>query len=318
MDYSRPERVLKKADEPLKAEILHAYGEFRSPEAVNAVFDYIDVEDKKVRRAARWALRQYISGPPPKAATRKLTLTGGRKTAQEESLYLTYRELAKKGIVDRLASYQPVDKQHSEQPEGQGLEADGEMRYLAERLFFVLDRRREQRQQEPIEKAIGKAQQGKLQEAIDAFDKGLELNPFHPYRSRMAPFYFQLGKRMLKAGNYQQAMVFTMKAIYLDPEGAFVEEAKAYQSLAEALSNPSPEISWRLRAAVEQFPALKPSQDVMKQMNRLQLRGMGVAAALGGMFSLLLILSISFVRRMRPDVHHVKKRGSTNERVHCN
>jgi tetratricopeptide (TPR) repeat protein len=315
MDYSRPERVLKKANEPLKAEILQAYGEFRSPEAVNAVFDYIDVEDKKVRRAARWALRRYISGPPPKAATRKLTLAGGRQTAQEESLYLTYRELAKKGIMDRLASYLPVDKQQAAQPD---LEADGEMRYLAERLFSMLDRRREQRQQEPIEKAIGKAQQGKLQEAIDAFDKGLELNPFHPYRPQMAPFYFQLGKRMLDAGNYQRAMVLNMKAIYLDPEGAFVEEAKAYQSLAEALSNPPTEISWRLRAAVGRFPTLKPSQEVMKQMNRLQLRGMGIAAALGGMFSLLLILGISFVRRMRPEVHHIRKHGSTNERVHCN
>ena len=109
MDRARPAKALATApDDRVRAEILHAYGEVRSIDAVDAVLAHVDSSSRQVRRAARWAWMQYVAGPlPPAPPLRKRKLPGGKEESEAKQDYLSARELATLSLERELAALGP-------------------------------------------------------------------------------------------------------------------------------------------------------------------------------------------------------------------
>src|SRR4051812_34620610 len=96
MDRARPQKAIAAApDDRVKSAIIHAYGEEKALEAVDAILAQVDAPSHRVRKEARWAWLRYVTGkPPPPAPKRKRKLPGGREEEEEKPDYLTYREIA--------------------------------------------------------------------------------------------------------------------------------------------------------------------------------------------------------------------------------
>jgi tetratricopeptide (TPR) repeat protein len=298
IDCARPEKALKQADPELRAEILHAYGEVRDPTAVAAVLRYTDAASRRVRRAARWATLRYVSGRPPKVVKRKLKLPGGRETSAERALYLTYRQMAYRTVVDRLAAELQTPDRSLEQVK-RSLQQEGEARFLAERLFATLDRKRERSQQRALEQAIELAKSGKLDQAIARFDNLLAIDPYHPRRQQLAEHYFRRGRQLQDEGNHRRAAILLTKAIHLAPEASFVEEAKALRSLAAALAQ-KPESragEQRVLAALALAPDLPATKLARQNLERLRDRRGWLVVLLGAGLALCLMAGLVVLRR---------------------
>src|SRR5262249_8106411 len=110
MDRQRPQKAIAAApDDSVRAEIIHAYGETRALDAVEAVLGQVDASSHRVRREARWTWLRYVSGKaPPPAPKRKRKLPGGREEAEEKPDYLTYREIATLALQKQLAAINNV------------------------------------------------------------------------------------------------------------------------------------------------------------------------------------------------------------------
>ena len=81
MDRQRPEAAMAQIhDDRLRAEILTAYGEVLSPQAVHVVLGECDASSPRVRKAARQAWLRYVTRKPPDPPKRKLKLNGGKET----------------------------------------------------------------------------------------------------------------------------------------------------------------------------------------------------------------------------------------------
>jgi hypothetical protein len=300
IDCARPDRALKQGDPELRAEILHAYGEVRTPTAVSAVLSYTDDSSEKVRRAARWAMLRYVSGRPPKAVKRKLKLPGGRETDRARALYLTYRQLAAFALVQRLAEELCGAREGREvEAQRKALAEELEPRYLAERLFKHNDERREQVQRDELARAMAASKTGSLDQAIRRFDRILAAHPFHPERAAMAPFYFRKGRELLASGKLAEAESLLTKAIHLDPEAGFVREARARRALAEALSDRrmTSESEWKLRAALKLQPGLEQARIALRAYERRQQHRLWLAGGVGGGVAMVLLLGVVWVRR---------------------
>ena len=113
MDRQRPDKAIATApDDTVRAEIIHAYGDTRALDAVEAVLGQVDSASHRVRREARWAWLRYVTGKaPPPAPKRKRKLPGGKEEAEEKPDYLTYREIATLALQKELAAINnaPVD-----------------------------------------------------------------------------------------------------------------------------------------------------------------------------------------------------------------
>src|SRR6202012_1600530 len=79
----------------VRSEIIHAYGDTRALDAVEAILGQVDSPAHRVRREARWTWLRYVTGKaPPPAPKRKRKLPGGHAESEEKPDYLTYREIA--------------------------------------------------------------------------------------------------------------------------------------------------------------------------------------------------------------------------------
>lgn len=300
IDCVRPDRALKQGDLELRAEILHAYGEVRTPTAVSAVLSYADDSSELVRRAARWAMLRYVSGRPPKAVKRKLKLPGGRETDRARALYLTYRQLATFALVQQLAEELTGAREGREvEAKRKALAEELEPRYLAEQLFRLYDERREKAQRDELARAMAASRTGSLDQAIARFDAILAAHPFHPERASMAPFYFRKGRELLASGKLNEAQAILTKAIHLDPDAGFVREARARRALAEALADRqlTSESEWKLRAALRLQPGLEQARIALRAYERRQQNRLWLAGGVGGGIAMVLLLGLTFVRR---------------------
>src|SRR5205085_10321555 len=84
---------------------IHAYGEVRALDAVEAILDQVGAPSRRVRSEARWAWLRYVTGPPPpEAPRRKRKLPGGHTESEEKEDYLNYREMAVLALNKKLAA----------------------------------------------------------------------------------------------------------------------------------------------------------------------------------------------------------------------
>jgi tetratricopeptide (TPR) repeat protein len=232
---------------------------------------------------------RYVSGRPPKVVKRKLKLSGGRLTEKERSLYLTYRQLARYAIVERLGEEQAANRE---------IDKEQETRFMAEQLFKLLDRRRQRAHERKVQRALDLARAGRLDEALKIFDRMLTRDPFHQLRAKMAPFYLRRGHQFLEAGKLRRAARLFTKAIHLAGTGEVARTARARRALAEALASPGEDHQlWRLRAAVMHDPELGAARKALQQAERVQERRVVVVGAVGGGVSLALIIGLLFLRR---------------------
>lgn len=302
INRARPELALRQAGPELRAEILHAYGEARTTAAVTASVAYTASPLATVRRAARWATLRYVSGREPKARKRRLVLAGGRTTQKARSLYYTYRQLAQHQLARRygealLAAKQatgPLDELVSK------LKTEYGARSLAEKLFALQDARRLQAQQAKFEDALQRARKGELGSAVRSLDLVLSRDPEHPHRGRIALVYLQVGKRALRAGRYDKAVLQLSKALLLlAPDDAKAREARALRLVAEARRDGGPSRLFRLRRALRLAPQLETVRKEVEQAEGGRRLGTTVAATTAGLAGAGLLLLLLALRRRR-------------------
>lgn len=300
IDYTRPGRVLKRALPDLRAELLHAYGEVRDPAAVRAVLRYVDVDSTKVRRSARWAMLRYVSGRRPKVKKRRLKLAGGRTTEHARALYYTYRQLAFHALAREVAVETAKDNPRvSADDLEQKLKQEADARHLAERLFARLDRRREKVEARRLAGALKLARAGKLSQGLRRMDIVLARDPFHPRRAEMAPFYYRRARQLLEQGAPERAAALFTKALHLAPSASFADQARGRRALAEAASRHTLDSAreWKLRMALAWAPDLTQAREMLAEVEARQARRLWLAAGVGGLVSLLLVLGLVYIRR---------------------
>jgi tetratricopeptide (TPR) repeat protein len=225
---------------------------------------------------------RYVSGRPPRVVKGRLKLPGGKQTG-ERALYLTYRQLAFHTIVDRLAGELSGDEPVAAIK--RSLREEGEPRHLAERLFRLMDRKRAQVRREAVDQAFALARKGKLDQALQAFDKLLAADPFHSRREEIAGFFFRRGRELHQVGKNKRALRLLTKALHLAPEGSHAASARAYRSAAEAAA-PSPEPSHRVTA----LPAS------LREIDARNRRGALVAGIIACVLALALLAGLKLLR----------------------
>ncbi|MCC6752306.1 MAG: hypothetical protein IT371_31955 [Deltaproteobacteria bacterium] len=256
MNRARPELALQQTDPVLLAAILMAYGEVRDPAAVDGVVKLVDSPTREVRQAARWATLRYVTGAPPKEEKRRLKLPGGKKTDDEQALYMTYRQLAHHALAARLLEEEPATPRRSATPAAgeerlRHLKRDYGPRELAERLFRLQDQRREERQRGEYLRAEAMVRGGRLEPALARFGELLANAPDHPQAPHMARIFGKRGTELLEARRYDEAVHLLTVALHLLPEGRARDLMKARRAMAEALRDRAQggRGEWQSRAA---------------------------------------------------------------------
>ncbi len=249
IDRKVPAKAIHHAsiDESLEVAVLDAYGASKPREAVGPLLATTNDAAPRVRAAARAAWMKYVTGPePPPAPTRKLKLTGGRKSEEEEPLWLTYRELAD---IELRRTYAEVF--------GDKAPRRAALKDLSEELFAHYDSRREAALEARYQQAVGAAERGDLAAATAAYDRILAEAPEHPQRASMAETYLAHGLALEREQAWREAAAAYSKAHALLPNDS--AEAKAalaghYYTLGKALAADGKASSTWLRRAAELDP----------------------------------------------------------------
>ena len=195
MDRQRPETVMAQVhDDPVRAEVLLAWGETRPSSAVHVVLGEIDASSPRVRRAARWAWMQYVTRKPPEPPKRRLKLTGGKQSDKEQELYLTYRELADLEIRRQWPALmgEPADPQKS-------------LEDLSAEVFVRKDAERTARWDALFAKAEDQRTRGDFAGAVALYGWILAQDPFYGRRGEMVLGYLRLGQQLAAAGRFAEA-----------------------------------------------------------------------------------------------------------------
>lgn len=206
MDRLRPSKAVATAPDDLtRAEILHAYGEARALDAVDAVLGQVDATSHRVRREARWAWLRYVDGPPPPPSPkRKRKLPGGQEESEEKEDYLNYREMATLALQKLMTEI-----------DGQAPDPARTAKELTDELFAHYDRRREAEYAQLFDKARGQEATGDLAGAVDSFGWILAHQPDHPRRGEMARVFARLGQRLAEEGDDGREEAKTSRALGL-------------------------------------------------------------------------------------------------------
>jgi hypothetical protein len=215
MDRLRPSKAVASAPDDLtRAEILHAYGDARALDAVDAVLGQVDAASHRVRREARWAWLRYVDGPPPPPSPkRKRKLPGGAEEAEEKEDYLNYREMATLAIQKLMTEL-----------DGQAPDPKLSAKQLTDRLLAHYDRRREAEYGQLFDKARAQEEAGDLAGAVDSFGWILANQPDHHRRAEMARVFGRLGQQLAEEGEDRgdegrtsRALGLLRQALALDP-----------------------------------------------------------------------------------------------------
>ena len=226
MDRARPQKAISAApDDYVKAQIIHAYGEARALDAVEAILNQVDSSSHRVRKEARWTWLRYVSGKaPPPAPKRKRKLPGGKEEAEEKPDYLTYREIATLALQKQLAAI------NNEPPD-----ANASAKQMTDELFEYYDKKRAAEWDEEFAVAKGKEERGDVKGATDEFGWILAHDPNYARRGEMAHAFARYGDSLRDQGEIGRALGSWRQAIDLAPDGPDTRYASARVALYDGL-----------------------------------------------------------------------------------
>jgi tetratricopeptide (TPR) repeat protein len=226
MDRQRPQKAISTApDDRVRSEIIHAYGDTRALDAVEAILGQVDSPAHRVRREARWAWLRYVSGKaPPPAPKRKRKLPGGKEEAEEKPDYLTYREIATLALQKELAA---IDNAPPD-PNATATE-------LTDELFDYYDKKRAAEWDGEFAAAKAKEERGDVKGATDDYGWILAHDPNYAHRSDMAHAFARTGDSLRDQGDVPRALGYWREAIDLAPAGPDARYAAARVALYDGL-----------------------------------------------------------------------------------
>ncbi len=226
MDRQRPQKAISTApDDRVRAEIIHAYGDTRALDAVEAILGQVDSPAHRVRREARWAWLRYVTGKaPPPAPKRKRKLPGGKEEAEEKPDYLTYREIATLALQKELAAInnEPAD-------------ANASAKQMTDELFDYYDKKRAAEWDGAFAAAKAKEDRGDLRGATDEYGWILAHDPNYARRAEMAHGFARYADSVKDQGDVPRALGLWRQAIDLAPDGPDARYAGARVALYDAL-----------------------------------------------------------------------------------
>ena len=226
MDRQRPQKAISTApDDRVRADIIHAYGETRALDAVEAVLGQVDSPAHRVRREARWAWLQYVAGKaPPPAPKRKRKLPGGKEETEEKPDYLTYREIATLALQKELAAINnaPTDP-------------NATAKQLTDELFAYYDKKRAAEWDGQFVAAKAKEERGDVKGATDDYGWILAHDPNYAHRAEMAHAFARTGDSWRDQGDVPRALGYWRQAIDLAPDGPDARYAGARVALYDGL-----------------------------------------------------------------------------------
>jgi hypothetical protein len=304
MDRARPSKAISTApDDRVKSAIVHAYGEEKALEAVEAILGQVDASAHRVRKEARWAWLRYVTGrPPPPAPKRKRKLPGGREEEEEKPDYLTYREIATLAIEKQLQEI------NNEPPDPKKSAKD-----LTDELFDYYDRKRAAEWDEQFQAAQAREQAGDWKGATDGYGWILAHDPNYQKRGVMAHAYAQYADQLRSERKIPEALGYYRQAVDLDPNGAEAKAAAARVALLDgeqALAQGHADVA-SFRQALSLDPSLSEARtglaraETMKD-RRLWLEGGEAAGAM-----LALFFAVWFLwKRVQPPRRPVEPQAS--------
>jgi tetratricopeptide (TPR) repeat protein len=285
MDRARPMKAIATApDDRVRAAIIHAYGEERALDAVEAILNQIDAPAHRVRKEARWAWLRYVIGrPPPPAPKRKRKLPGGREEEEEKPDYLTYREIALLALQKELTEIK-----------GAPPDPNATAKELTDELFAHYDERHAAEWDQQFQAGRDFERRGDLKAATDEYGWILAHDPNYVRRGEMARAFARYGDELRAAGELARAVGYYREAVDLDPNGPEASYAGARVALCDGLAaldrgHAEPEL---FRRALRLEPSLREASSGLSQAEwlRVRRRGLRVAESVAAVAGLLLLL----------------------------
>jgi tetratricopeptide (TPR) repeat protein len=282
MDRARPQKAISAApDDRVKSAIIHAYGDEKALEAVEAILEQVDAPSHRVRKEARWAWLRYVTGrPPPPAPKRKRKLAGGREEEEEKPDYLTYREIAVLALQKQLQTInqEPPDPKKS-------------AKEMTDELFDYYDRQHAAEWDAQYQAAQAKEQAGDWKGATDEYGWILAHDPTFNKKAQMAHAYAKYGDDLRTQKQIPQALGFYRQAVDLDPNGPEAKYASARVALLDgeqALQHGHADVV-AFRRAVSLDPSLSEAKNGLARAEALEgrKRWLEAAEAAGAIFALL-------------------------------
>ncbi|MCU1279701.1 MAG: lyase domain protein repeat-containing protein [bacterium] len=226
MDRQRPQKAIATApDDRVRSEIIHAYGDTRALDAVEAILGQVDSPAHRVRREARWAWLRYVTGKaPPPAPKRKRKLPGGKEEAEEKPDYLTYREIATLALQKELAAINNAPP-----------DANAPAKQLTDELFDYYDKKRAAEWDGQFAAARAKQERGDLRGATDEYGWILAHDPNYAHRGDMAHAFARYADSLRDQGDVPRALGYWRQAIDLAPDGPDARYAAARVALYDGL-----------------------------------------------------------------------------------
>jgi tetratricopeptide (TPR) repeat protein len=226
MDRQRPQKTIATAaDDRVRSEIIHAYGDTRALDAVEAILGQVDSPAHRVRREARWAWLRYVSGKaPPPAPKRKRKLPGGQLEAEEKPDYLTYREIATLALQKQLAAINNAPP-----------DANASAKQLTDELFEYYDKKRAAEWDGEFASAKANEERGDLRGATDEYGWILAHDPNYARRGEMAHAFARYADSLRDQGDVPRALGYWRQAIDLAPDGPDARYAAARVALYDGL-----------------------------------------------------------------------------------
>jgi len=240
MDRAQPIKAIRTApDDRLRAAIIHAYGEARAIDAVEAILDQVDAPSGIVRREARWAWLRYVTGPaPPPPPRRHRKLAGGSQESDEKEDYLSHRELALLALTRKLAAIQgdPDCERCRRGPDHQLVipTAADAAEAMTREVFAHDDQLRAATWSADFEAARARADRGDLDGAIAVYRSILARDPLYGRRAEIAEAFYRRGEALAGEGHGERAQELLREAVLLDGRGARARHAEATLHLIEA------------------------------------------------------------------------------------
>jgi tetratricopeptide (TPR) repeat protein len=284
MDRARPSKAISTApDDRVRAAIIHAYGESRALDAVEAILGQVDSPSHRVRREARWAWLRYVMGKaPPPAPRRRRKLPGGHEEREEKPDYLTYREIA------LLALQKELQEINSSPPSAKASAAA-----LTKELFEYYDRKHAAEWEEQFAAAQAKEKASDFKGAVSEYGWILAHDPDYSRRAEMVDAYVRYADQLRNQKEYSRAVGYYRIAADLDPAGATNRTLQARIALLDgflALERGKAMPEW-FRQALALDPHLDEARAGLRRVDGLHRRNHLVDAGLasGALFAVLLL-----------------------------
>lgn len=206
-------------DEGLTIEILRALSESGYRTGVYPVLNMVDDVNPRLRKAARDAWLEYVSGRPPKPSPRqRIQQPGGKLSPHPVALWWNHRELADielRRLLEKLTGKAPAE--------------NATLADMTKEVFAFYDSRRDKELGKTIDAALDKAKAKQLDAAAKLCDQVLAQRPDHPRKDEMAGVYFEYGESLSSKQKFDEASLQFARAAALDPDSQRGKQALAKQ-----------------------------------------------------------------------------------------